>query len=202
MDENEQKFINGEIKTYKTGEVAEILGETPAMIRFYCREFDEFLNIKTTPGDHRIFTYEDIEKLKYIIYLCKEQNFSIRKAKEFLSTPEGKMMLPVQTIEDKVNYMIEAVSKTIYAQITTEFNKHINDLKNTILQLQTENEQLKEQLSKFENLLLTNTDKIQNLITTTECNNNKIENFIEEYRKKINDLEKRTIWDYIFKRNK
>lgn len=181
--ESEVNYINGQVKTYKTGEVAEILGESPAMIRFYCKEFDEFLNIKTTPGEHRLFTAEDIEKLRYIIYLCKEQNFTVRKAKEFLSTPEGKLMSPIQNLEEKVSYLIEAVSKNIYQNFYEDFTGNFKKLQDEIKKLQEENKELKELYSTSVSKIFELTDQIPKMIETTELYDKKIDKFIEDFRK-------------------
>ena len=35
--EESEPYITGKAVTFKTGEVARIIGETPAMTRYYCR---------------------------------------------------------------------------------------------------------------------------------------------------------------------
>lgn len=116
--ENQSSFhINGKPLTFKTGDVAKILNETPAMIRYYCREFEEFLGIEHNPGEHRIFTEREIEYLRYIIYLLKEKNLSVKQAKEFLSTPQGKLMAPIENDEDKVKIFVEVISQQLKEEI-------------------------------------------------------------------------------------
>lgn len=106
------KQINGK-HSIKTGEVAKLLGETPAMIGHYCREFEDHLNLDHTPGQHRTFNEENVKALRYIIYLLKEKRMSTEQAKEFLSTPKGKLFAPIDNDEDKAKVFVDLITEQL-----------------------------------------------------------------------------------------
>lgn len=104
-------------RIYKTGEVAKMLGETPAMIGYYCRTFEEHLNLEHTPGQHRTFNEHHIEILKYILYLIRDEKMSVEQVNAFLSTPQGKLLTPIKDEEDKVKVFVDIISKELKASI-------------------------------------------------------------------------------------
>lgn len=107
-----ERQINGKY-SMKTGEVSKLLGETPAMIGHYCREFADYLNLDHTPGQHRTFTEENVKILKYIIYLLKEKRMSTEQAKEFLSTPQGQLFAPIDNEEDKAKVFVDLITEQL-----------------------------------------------------------------------------------------
>lgn len=104
--------INGK-HSIKTGEVAKLLGETPAMIGHYCREFAEHLNLDHSPGQHRTFNEENVKTLSYIVYLLKDKRMSTDQAKEFLSTPQGKLFAPIDNDEDKAKVFVDLITQQL-----------------------------------------------------------------------------------------
>lgn len=188
--------INGKPLTFKTGEVAEMLNESPAMIRYYCREFEEFIGIKHNPGEHRIFTEREIEYLRYIIYLLKVKRLTVRQAKEFLSSPQGKLMAPIENNEDKAKIFVEVISNQLKEEISKIIRNEIavvlkeieqpllaisstlesNKVEEMLQKTLEDNESIKEELKKI------------STITENETKRNaKIEK-IEEEIKKIESL--------------
>lgn len=111
-------YINGEPKYYTTGQVAKILGENESTIRFWCDEFDHFLNIRRS-GRNRQFTATDIKKLEYIRYLLRQENFTIKQVKEFLSTKEAALMQPIH--KEREQFIINALSQVIVSEIAQRF---------------------------------------------------------------------------------
>lgn len=144
--------INGKPLTYKTGEVAQMLDETPAMIRYYCREFEEFLDIEHQPGEHRTYTEKEIKALRYIIYLVKEKNLSVKQAKEFLSTPQGKLMAPLENDEEKAKLLVDVISRQlkeeINAVIRKEMTEAIREIQKPLLALTENTSQTTEEMAK------------------------------------------------------
>ncbi len=81
MEDKEQKF-----KRYFTmGEVTEMLGVNPSLIRFWHKEFNDFLHPKTNKKGNRLFTPKDVETLQDIYYLVKEKGFTLEGAKKEIS---------------------------------------------------------------------------------------------------------------------
>lgn len=68
---------------YTIGEVARELDLTTSLIRFWETEFRE-VNPKKNRKGNRMYTPKDIETLRKIRYLLKEQKYTIKGAKERL----------------------------------------------------------------------------------------------------------------------
>ncbi|QUH22084.1 helix-turn-helix domain-containing protein [Alkaliphilus sp. B6464] len=142
----EERNINGKPLTYKTGDVASILDETPAMIRYYCREFQEYMTLEHNPGEHRTYTEKNIEELRYILDLLKADGLSVKQVHEFLSSPEGKLSSPIFDQHDKMQELINAISskmddrlqEIVKAELQSNLIPTIQDmLQNSIKQLAT-----------------------------------------------------------------
>lgn len=65
------------------GEVTEMFDVTPALIRYWCEQFDT-LRPKRNAKGNRLFTPSDIEQLKLIYHLLKEKRMTIEGAKKAL----------------------------------------------------------------------------------------------------------------------
>lgn len=222
-DTEEEFNINGRPLTFKTGDVAKILGESPAMIRYYCREFEEFIGIDHSPGEHRIFTDKEIKYLRYIIYLLKDKNLSVKQAKEFLSTPQGQLMAPIENSEDKVRIFVEMISSQLKEEISqlvqkeiqyalTEIQKPILAISSTLGETVQSNKNIKETIKKMVAKTTANNNEINqklneiNELSETINNMNKslskVDQFIVEYRQKYAQREeserKKGFWSKIF----
>ncbi|GCD78663.1 transcriptional regulator [Thermaurantimonas aggregans] len=80
MDENVLKY-----KRYFTmGEVTEMLNVNASLIRFWHKEFSEFLHPKTNKKGNRLFTPKDVETLQKIYYLVREKGYTLEGAKKEL----------------------------------------------------------------------------------------------------------------------
>ncbi len=68
---------------YSIGEVAEIFGVAPSLIRYWEAEFPSLRPAKNNRGERK-YTPKDIETLKAIYHLLKEKGFTIDGAKKEL----------------------------------------------------------------------------------------------------------------------
>ena len=69
---------------YSIGEVADMLNVNTSLIRFWEKNFDIIKPHKNKKGN-RYFTKEDIENLKLIYHLVKEQRMTLEGAQKKLS---------------------------------------------------------------------------------------------------------------------
>ena len=68
-------------KIYSTiGETAEILGESTSLVRFWTNSFEKFLNPRRNAKGNRIYTADEIDTLKQIHLLVKEQGMTLEGA--------------------------------------------------------------------------------------------------------------------------
>ncbi len=65
---------------YGIGEVAEMLNVNASLIRYWEKEFDILKPKKTAKGD-RLFTKDDIDKIRLIHHLVRDRGFTIEGAR-------------------------------------------------------------------------------------------------------------------------
>ena len=62
---------------YSIGEVAEILGESTSLVRFWSDTFTDFVRPERNRKGNRRFTPADVENLKIIHHLVKDQKMTL-----------------------------------------------------------------------------------------------------------------------------
>ena len=65
---------------YTIGEVAEILGESTSLVRFWANEFPKFIKPQRTAKGNRLFTKEDVETFKHIHLRVKFEGLTLEGA--------------------------------------------------------------------------------------------------------------------------
>ena len=65
---------------YTISEVAQILGESVSLVRFWSNSFPKFVNPKRNAKGNRLYTKADLEALSQIHYLVKEQGLTLEGA--------------------------------------------------------------------------------------------------------------------------
>ena len=65
---------------YTMGEVAEMLGENTSAIRYWCNYFERFIKPGRNAKGNRLFHEEDIETLKQIKHLVKNEGLTLEGA--------------------------------------------------------------------------------------------------------------------------
>ncbi|MBO4605487.1 MAG: MerR family transcriptional regulator [Bacteroidales bacterium] len=75
---------------YSISEVAEALGESISCIRFWTNSFPKQLHPRRTAKGNRQYTAEDIEALRRIQYLVKNQGLTLEGAEKQLSEDGSK----------------------------------------------------------------------------------------------------------------
>lgn len=135
------KYIKGKPLYCKTNEVAQLLGENPSTIRFWVACFNDFLNIETS-GRIRMFKEADIEKLRYIQKLLREDNLTINQVKQYCS--EEDMSLIESKFKDSEPIMIQSIATAISLEVANyldgfkeSLNKQIaEEIQNSLIQQQ------------------------------------------------------------------
>ncbi len=74
---------------YSISEVSEIFEINASTIRFWEKEFEVLKPTKNKKGN-RLFTQKDIDLIKQIVELVKQQGFTIQGAKEQLKSKSSK----------------------------------------------------------------------------------------------------------------
>jgi DNA-binding transcriptional MerR regulator len=70
---------------YTMGEVAEELGENASAIRYWSNYFEKFIKPQRNAKGNRLYHPEDVETLKQIQFLLKNQGLTLEGAKQRLT---------------------------------------------------------------------------------------------------------------------
>ena len=70
---------------YTMGEVAEMLGENASSVRYWSNYFEKFIKPQRNAKGNRLYHPEDIETLKQIQYLLKNQGLTLEGTKQRLT---------------------------------------------------------------------------------------------------------------------
>lgn len=82
---------------WSIGEVADELGVNTSVLRYWEKEFGALRPKRTTKGD-RLYTKDDIAKIRDIQHLLKERGFTIQGAKGQLRKPETRAETPTPAV--------------------------------------------------------------------------------------------------------
>ena len=157
-------FINtgtSEPSYYSTEEVSKILDEEVKTINYWCVKLDSILNINLV-GRERIFNDTDLNNLKQIKRLIREEKMDTDQVKQYLSEPETKIIkrnenqIPMTMISTIANVIATQISnsiaeanKEIAATIKTQ-SKYIKQLEKKVDVLSKQQETIASKLDSME----------------------------------------------------
>ena len=84
---------------YSIGEVAAQLGESVSLVRFWTNSFPKFIKPSRTAKGNRQFTREDLDTLKQIHYLVKNDGLTLEGAARVLSQNRTKVDKTTKAID-------------------------------------------------------------------------------------------------------
>ena len=84
---------------YTVGEVAEMIGESTSLVRFWANEFPKFIKPQRNAKGNRLFTKEDIETLKHIHLLVKVEGLTLEGAAKRLKGDRKEVMNKARVLE-------------------------------------------------------------------------------------------------------
>lgn len=62
---------------YTVGEVANVLGESPSLVRFWANEFPKFIKPQRNGKGNRLFSKDDVETFKHIHFLVNVEGLTL-----------------------------------------------------------------------------------------------------------------------------
>ena len=96
---HEKKISVMEKYLYTIGEVAEILGENPSLVRFWSNEFPKFIKPQRNAKGNRLFTKEDVETFKHIHLLVKVEGLTLEGAAKRLQGDRKDVINKARVLE-------------------------------------------------------------------------------------------------------
>lgn len=100
---------------YTIGEVAEILGENTSLVRFWANNFPKFLKPQRNAKGNRLFTKDDVETLKQIHLLVKDQGMTLDGAEKKLSSQKKSIDERVKVLDSlkEIRAQLDEVRKSL-----------------------------------------------------------------------------------------
>lgn len=100
---------------YTMGEVAQMLGENPSAVRYWSNYFEKFIKPQRNAKGNRLFHEEDIETLKQIQFLVKNQGLTLEGAKQRLTENRRSVDMRVKALTQlkEIREELEAVKKAL-----------------------------------------------------------------------------------------
>ena len=84
---------------YTIGEVAEILGENPSLVRFWSNEFPKFIRPQRNAKGNRLFTKKDLQTFKHIHLLVKVEGLTLEGAAKRLKGEKKDVINKARMLE-------------------------------------------------------------------------------------------------------
>jgi|GEM_PF-4571285 len=177
-DTDDDYSVNEYDDTYRTNDVASMLNETPAMIRYYCSTFKDFLPVEQKgKGAHRRFTRENIEMLKKIIDM-KNGGKPVKEILQYLNSYEGIM--------ETVEFNDKDIAAKKLADYFTEymFNNFSKEIENALADVKTVNNEFAEEL--YNRFISEHNQQQQDYQTHIDTLNKRIDE-LTEYNSRVLD---------------
>ena len=84
---------------YTMGEVAQELGENPSAVRYWSNYFEQFVKPQRNAKGNRLYHPEDLETLRQIQYLLKNQGLTLEGARQRLKEDHRTVERRVQVLD-------------------------------------------------------------------------------------------------------
>ncbi len=84
---------------YSIGEVADVLGESVSLVRFWSETFGKFLAGKRNTRGQRIYTEQDLETFKQIHFLVKDCGLTLEGAAKKLFGDKDQVSKVTKAVE-------------------------------------------------------------------------------------------------------
>ena len=90
---------------YSIGEVSDLVGQEPHVLRYWEQEF-EVLSPRKNRAGRRVYTDKDVEVVKQIRYLLKEEKYTIAGARQAIERDEDRRGAK-QNLEELRSFLVE-----------------------------------------------------------------------------------------------
>ena len=100
---------------YTIGEVSDLLGESTSLVRFWSNSFPKYIKPKRNAKGNRLYTAEDVECLKQVHLLVKDQGLTLEGAARKLAADRKKVEGRVKALDSlkEIRAQLIAVRKSL-----------------------------------------------------------------------------------------
>jgi DNA-binding transcriptional MerR regulator len=99
---------------YKIGEVAELLGESTSLVRFWSDKFENYIKLQRNNKGNRLYSPEDVECLKRIHFYVKERGMTLDGVERLMNDNKGGVdnsILVVNKLKEIKSLLLEVKSQ-------------------------------------------------------------------------------------------
>lgn len=128
--ENSSEMINGEPLFYSATQVSVLINEDVSTVRYWSKRFDKLLNIEVSNKNRRQYKKIDIEKLKFIKKLAKEDGLTLSQIEEYANTKGFNIDNIEKSVLDSSNPL---AIQTFITAVTMEIDKKLNSFSEELL---------------------------------------------------------------------
>jgi len=97
------------------GEVAEMLGEDSSAVRYWSNYFSKYIKPERNAKGNRLFHPDDVEVLKTVHFLLKNQGMTLDGVKKRLSADDGELEYKMKIVRNLQS--IRAQLQEIYEEL-------------------------------------------------------------------------------------
>lgn len=163
-------------ETVSISKASEIIGLPESTIRYYDREFSDYLSIPRGNNNQRLFKEKHLDDLEYIRYLIKRENMSVKEVRERLaremSFQEKSTSLEQETVQDSIPTLTDEDQLN---KNESDTSRSLREILKRIDKLENKSKELHKRLGE----LLARQEKIQKLLDLNLQRYNKIIDVIE-----------------------
>ena len=84
---------------YSIGDVAEILGESTSLVRFWTNSFSKYIKPHRNAKGNRLYLAKDVEFLKELHYLIKQKGMTLEGAAKTIAEDRKKVSNQVKVMD-------------------------------------------------------------------------------------------------------
>ena len=183
------KNISGKPLFFTTTQVASIIDEEPSTVRYWSKRFESLLNIQVS-NRNKQYTQIDIEKLKYIKKLTKEDGFTLTQVEQYALNEGFNIKDTEEAAIDNNPLAIQSFTRQLTMQLDEKLDGFIEKLLTGLEEEHKQNnEKIKQDIAITVDTVVD--DKLNNISNQiTDIVNQKNQKTIEKQDKIIELLQK------------
>ncbi|HDK7176576.1 TPA: MerR family transcriptional regulator [Clostridium botulinum] len=128
-EDTKTRLIRGEPLFFTTMQVSTMVGVEPSTIRFWSKRFENLLDVEIS-NKNKQYKKSDVEKLKFIKKLTREDGLTLAQVQDYCSTKGFDINEIEQSVVDSSNPL---AIQTIMSALTVEIDKKLNSFSENLL---------------------------------------------------------------------
>lgn len=156
--------MSSEDRTFTVGEASQKIDLPESTIRYYDREFSDYLSIERGKNNQRLITEENLKDLEYIRYLLKRENLTVSEVKEKFDN-EAEIREEKEAVDSSSEPAVEPEPETAVPEaMLEETREQIAGLNSRLESIEKQLSELREEQETLHELLDMNLERYNQLV--------------------------------------